>query len=130
LIAGLRASGKTVFMSTHILSDVEALCDQVAILRGGRLAATGELNELLAAGNERESFEINAAGISAANLNGFSTSGAVITDKPTGISIEVASESEIDAAIAAIRKSGGKLLSVQPIKQSLEEFFVKETNET
>ena len=127
LIAGLRTSGKTVFMSTHILSDVEALCDRVAILRGGKLAATGELNELLAAGNERQSFEINASGISRANLNGFSESGAAITDKPTGISIEVGSEGEIDAAIAAIRKSGGKLLSVQPVKQSLEELFVEKT---
>jgi len=127
LVAGLRISGKTVFMSTHILSDVEALCDRVAILRGGKLAATGELNELLAAGNERQSFEINASGISKASLNGFSGSGAVITDKPTGISIEVGSEGEIDAAIAAIRGSGGKLLSVQPVKQSLEELFVEKT---
>ncbi len=43
LIAGLRAKGTTVFMSTHILSDIEALCDEVAILRGGRLAAAGDL---------------------------------------------------------------------------------------
>ena len=127
LVAGLRISGKTVFMSTHILSDVEALCDRVAILRGGKLAATGELNELLAAGNERQSFEINASGISKASLNGFSGSGAVIKDKPTGISIEVGSEGEIDAAIAAIRGSGGKLLSLQPVKQSLEELFVEKT---
>jgi len=45
LIAGLRAKGKTVFMSTHILSDIEALCDEVAILRRGKLAAAGRLHE-------------------------------------------------------------------------------------
>src|ERR1043166_7509970 len=46
LIAGLRTKGVTVFMSTHILSDIEALCDEVAILRGGKLAASGRLDDL------------------------------------------------------------------------------------
>jgi ABC-type multidrug transport system ATPase subunit len=45
LIAELREKGTTVFMSTHILSDIEALCDNVAILRKGKLAATGKLDE-------------------------------------------------------------------------------------
>jgi ABC-2 type transport system ATP-binding protein len=130
LIASLRASGTTVFMSTHILSDVEALCDQVAILRGGKLAATGDLHELLASGGAAQSYEINAAGISAASMNGSISSIAVrVSEKANGISVEVASEADIDAAIKAIRGHGGRLLSVNPIKQSLEEFFVKETKD-
>src|SRR5688572_19133520 len=52
LIAGLPAKGTTVFMSTHILSDAEALCDEVAILRGGRLAAAGRLHDLLRESDE------------------------------------------------------------------------------
>jgi ABC-2 type transport system ATP-binding protein len=59
LIAGLRRKGTTVFMSTHILSDVEALCDEVAILRGGKLAATGNLDELLSTQGERQVYDIN-----------------------------------------------------------------------
>lgn len=130
LIAGLRSSGTTVFMSTHILSDVEALCDQVAILRGGKLAATGDLHELLATGGEAQSFEINAGGIAAASMNGSLSAVAVrVSEKANGISLEVASESEIDAAIKAIREHGGRILSVQPVKLSLEEFFVKETDQ-
>ncbi len=128
LIAELRRSGKTVFMSTHILSDVEALCDQVAILRGGKLSAIGNLHDLLASGAGQQSFEINAAGISATSLNG-AASGLLVHEKPTGISIEVHSESDIDGAIKVIREHGGRLLSVNPVKQSLEELFVKETNE-
>src|SRR6202165_1194723 len=46
LIASLRHEGKTVFMCSHILSDIEVLCDRVAILRGGRLAHLGYLDEL------------------------------------------------------------------------------------
>jgi ABC-2 type transport system ATP-binding protein len=125
MIAGLREIGTTVFMSTHILSDVEALCDEVAILRGGKLAATGKLHDLLASGGEAISFEVNATGLSAEALG--SVVGRV-TEKASGLSIEVNSEKEIDAAIQSIRAAGGKLLSVQPIKQSLEELFVKETS--
>ncbi len=128
LISGLRAAGTTVFMSTHILSDVEALCDQVAILRGGKLAATGELNDLLAAGGGQQSFEVTAVGVTSNALNAYAASaGAAITEKPNGLSIEVLNEADIDSAIKAIRDGGGKLLSVQPVKQSLEELFVEKT---
>lgn len=127
LIAELRSSGTTVFMSTHILSDVEALCERVAILRRGKLAATGRLEDLLA-NSEQQAFEINVSGISAAVLSSFAaSSGAELSEKPTGISLQVDSESEIDAALKAVRASGGKLLSVQPIRQSLEELFVEKT---
>src|SRR5436305_6546381 len=64
LIAGLREKGKTVFMSTHILSDIEALCDEVAILRGGKLAASGDLNELLSKEGEQRALEISVSGVS------------------------------------------------------------------
>src|SRR5204862_3212554 len=48
LIAALRDEGKTVFMCSHILSDIEVLCDSVAILKDGKLAHAGSLNELRA----------------------------------------------------------------------------------
>ncbi|MGB7210729.1 MAG: ABC transporter ATP-binding protein [Pyrinomonadaceae bacterium] len=124
MIAGLREIGTTIFMSTHILSDVEALCDEVAILRGGKLAATGKLHDLLASDGEAISFEVNATGLSAEALGNVV---GRVTEKASGLSIEVSSEKEIDAAIQSIRAAGGKLLSVQPIKQSLEELFVEKT---
>ena len=58
LIADLRKNGTTIFMSTHILSDIEALCDNVAILRKGKLAAAGKLDDLLTSQGENQSFEI------------------------------------------------------------------------
>src|SRR6266849_581831 len=66
LIAALRTEGKTVFMCSHILSDIEVLCDSVAILKQGRLANSGSLAEL----RERETsaVEIIAAGADAATL--------------------------------------------------------------
>ncbi len=48
LILELRDQGRTVFFSSHILADAQALCSRVAVVAGGRLAATGSLNEILA----------------------------------------------------------------------------------
>jgi len=129
LIAELRTQGTTVFMSTHILSDIEALCDNVAILRNGRLAATGNLDELLTQSGETQSFEINVKGVSAENLqNEFSQiAGARVLAKANGANVQILEEKDIDKVLEITRRAGGKLVSVQPVKQSLEELFVKET---
>ena len=129
LIAELREKGTTVFMSTHILSDIEALCDNVAILRGGKLAATGNLDELLSRSGERQIYEINVKGVSAEALKGNlnQVAGATISAKPNGANIQITDEKDIDKILPIIRNAGGSLVSVQPVKQSLEELFVKET---
>ncbi|HVE58144.1 MAG TPA: ABC transporter ATP-binding protein [Pyrinomonadaceae bacterium] len=129
LIAELRTQGTTVFMSTHILSDIEALCDNVAILRGGKLAATGKLDDLLNAAGEQQSFEINVKGISSEDLQTEvgKIAGAMINSKASGANINVLEETDIDKVLQITREKGGKLVSVQPVKQSLEELFVRET---
>lgn len=129
LIADLREKGTTVFMSTHILSDIEALCDNVAILRGGKLAATGKLDDLLSDAGEQQSFEINVKGVSAESLQDElgKIAGATISSKASGANIYVLKEKDIDKVLQITREKGGKLVSVQPVKQSLEELFVKET---
>ncbi|MEP6901926.1 MAG: ABC transporter ATP-binding protein [Actinomycetota bacterium] len=129
LIANLREKGTTVFMSTHILSDIEALCDNVAILRGGKLAATGKLDDLLSDAGERQSFEINVKGVTAESLQADlgKIAGTTINSKPSGANIQVLDEKDIDKVLQITREKGGKLVSVQPVKQSLEELFVKET---
>lgn len=129
LIAGLRDKGTTVFMSTHILSDIEALCDEVAILRSGRLAATGRLEDLLRDSGDANSLEVNVQGVSADTIREQIEfiAGAKLMAKPNGAMIEVLDEADIDAVLQITRKAGGRLTSVQPVKQSLEELFVKET---
>lgn len=129
LIAELRTNGTTVFMSTHILSDIEALCDNVAILRGGRLAATGNLDELLTKSGEARTFEINVKGVSAEALQSEigKIAGASVLAKANGANIQISEEKDIDKILEITRRAGGKLVSVQPVKQSLEELFVDKT---
>lgn len=129
LIAGLREKGTTVFMSTHILSDIEALCDRVAILRSGRLAATGDLNELLSNTDGSKALEISVQGVSAESIRDEIEfiAGATMNAKPNGANIQVLDENDIDAVLNITRKYGGRLASINPVKQSLEELFVKES---
>jgi hypothetical protein len=67
--------------------------------------------------------EVMATGVDAATLKQVLTNGQ-ITPTPRGLRIEISAENEIEGVLAALRKTGGKVVSVQPIKQSLEELFM------
>ena len=123
LIASLREEGKTIFMCSHILSDIEVLCDQVAILKRGKLAQVGYLDELRQRNNDPNRMEVLVTGTDAATLKKHLSNGNV-TPTPRGLRIEIGAENEIEAVLTALRLAGGKLVAVQPIKQSLEELFL------
>jgi len=129
LIASLRDKGVTVFMSTHILSDIEALCDEVAILRNGKLAANGNLGELLSQNEGSRTLEVRVQGVLADAIRDKIEfiAGAAMKSTPDGANINILDEADIDAVLHVTREAGGRLISVQPVKQSLEELFVKET---
>src|SRR6185436_5351802 len=123
LIAALRDEGKTVFMCSHILSDIEVLCDRVAILKKGKLAQVGYLDELRQTTEGPNRMEVIATGTDADKLKQHLPN-TEISPTPRGLRIEIGSENEIERVLAALRKAGGKIVSVQPIKQSLEELFL------
>jgi ABC-2 type transport system ATP-binding protein len=126
LIASLRTEGRTVFMCSHILSDIEVLCDRVAILKRGRLAHVGALDELRRRAGESNFVEIVATATDAETLSRHLLDGdrVLMTATASGLRIQVSDEGDVDSVIAALRKAGGKLVSVQPVRQSLEELFL------
>jgi ABC-2 type transport system ATP-binding protein len=128
LIAALRQEGKTVFMCSHILSDIEVLCDRVAILKGGRLAQVGSLDELRQQISGRNLVEVVLSGIDEAALRPYLPAGDdfLIASTPAGLRVELPGENKVDLLIVALRKAGGKLVSVQPLRQSLEELFLNQ----
>ena len=127
LIASLRTTGTTVFLCSHILSDVEVLCDRAAVLRKGRLAHIGRLEELRETGGERP-MEVVVSLTDAARLEAAleGLAGARVTATPGGARVEVPSESEVDEVLRAARGSGARLVAVHPVGNALEELFVNE----
>ena len=126
LIAALRAQGTTVFLCTHILADIEILCDRAAIMQRGRLAHLGRVEELRqqAAGDNR-ALEIVLAGDFDPEALGHALSPQMhLTPTPGGARLEVPTEADVDAALAAARNCGARLVSVQPVGNALEELFV------
>ena len=129
LIAELRNEGKTVFMSSHILTDIEALCDNVAILSNGKLVETGRLDDLLQASGDNAGFEVAVGGIETEDLRAaLEHRNYEFDEKPNGFTFNVGSESEVREAIEAVEKKSGKLIAVTQVKQSLEELFVRKND--
>jgi ABC-2 type transport system ATP-binding protein len=124
LILDLRDQGKTIFFSSHILSDVEALCDRVAILNAGRLVETGPLARIRASWSGE--LEIVATGASAEAIEALGSFGYTVVQSPGGLHVRIQSEAQLDEALARLRTLGAKLVSVTPTRSSLEELFLRE----
>jgi ABC-2 type transport system ATP-binding protein len=106
LISQLRAEGKTVFFSTHILSDVELLCDRVAIVVGGRVRDTGPLAQLLSPRLIATEVVLRTGGSARAH--------------------SLAGDADVDAFVRDALARGDSLVSVTPRRESLEDLFVRE----
>ena len=121
LILDQRRAGKTVLFSTHILSDAETLCDRVAVLRAGRLLKVGALGELLRL--DVSHLEVLVAG-AREGAPGLERADSV---ERLGDRLRLTvGEGALAPIVSAVEAAGGRILSVQPIRQSLEDYFMRE----
>ena len=124
LILSLRARGCTVFFSSHILSDAEALCDRVAIVAQGKLAAAGRLNELLAF--ELQGWELVVSGVPAALHAQLASRFAKVTRlSHDRVAVTLAGDAEPDRVMAALSADGARVESLNPIRHTLEDLFMQ-----
>lgn len=122
LILELKAGGKTVFFSTHILSDAEMLCDRVAILNRGRLQGCGELREILSLGvSVTEVVLENPALELLSELRPYSRTAVKTGNR---LRVEIAEEAALATVLGVIVRRGAKVVSVNPVKMSLEDYFM------
>ncbi len=124
LIQRLKDRGKTVFFSTHILSDAEALCDRVAVIHKGELRGVGAVAELAS----RVTGQVEVLWQGMAATPALVALGADI--HATGETVRgTLSETKLDAAIDAIRRANSKLIAVTPVRSTLEDYFVERLGE-
>ena len=120
LMEQLKQEGKTVFFSTHILSDAEALCDRVAIIHLGELRGVGAVEELTASVHGKVELVWQGTTVPA-SLRALGADCHVTGDTVRA----VLGEEQQDAAIEALRRERLRLISVVPVRTSLEDYFVQ-----
>jgi len=121
LIMALKAEGKTIFLSSHLLSEVEHICDRAIIIDRGRLVRAGDMRELLADGDR---VEIIVDRLSEALERAVKLRGASVHREANRI--RILGETAQKRALAEMLWTGGSdVLSIAPIKTSLEDIFLK-----
>ena len=126
IIVSLKEQGKTVFFSTHILNDIETICDRVAMIVHGQVVRVGPLAEML--NSESMGVEIVANGVEDPQRGELEALGASLETLGAATRIRLAGESQ-DAALQALMAGGAMITHVQPHRVSLEELFVREAAE-
>jgi ABC-2 type transport system ATP-binding protein len=125
LILRLRDEGRTVFFSSHILSDAETLCSRVGVVARGRLVATGALSDMLAF--QVRGWEVIVEGLRPEVVATLTP--APLRVQPIGAgraTVEYGPELDVARIVAAVSSAGATLVSVTPLRESLEDFFVKQ----
>ncbi len=120
LILQLSAQGRTVFFSSHVIPDVEAICDQVAMIQKGRLLGCGPIGQFLAQGVQQTEVAFTGIGIEKARGIGHVSQ---LREIPDGIRGVVTGAENINPVLQDLLAAKSRVLWVNPIRPSLESFF-------
>ncbi len=121
LILSFRDEGRTVFISSHELSEVELICDRVAIINKGVIEPQGKLTDLLRGGR----VEISVDGVPETLLSSMNIFDANVRHLPNGILLDIPEEADTNGVSDAVRNAKGRVLSVVPRRKRLEDLFVE-----
>jgi ABC-2 type transport system ATP-binding protein len=120
MIQQMRSEGKTVFFSTHILSDAEALCDRVAVIYQGELRGVGAVADLMSQARRKVEIIFCSPNVPA-ELTALGVEARVSGDMVNA----VLDEEKQDAALEILRREHMRLISLTPVRSSLEEYYVQ-----
>ena len=120
IIRGLRTDGTAVFLNSHLLSEVEQVCDRVAIVHRGRVIATGPLQELLAGHAAR----LRVSGLTPADRGALARFGAV-QEEEGWLVVRGCEPERVPELVAAVVELGGRIYAAEPRQGSLEQLFLE-----
>ena len=127
LILSLRDRGRTIFFSSHILTDAEALCSRVAIIAAGRLVACGRLADLSV---DIQGWELVVTGVQPSAVSDLGSAVRRVTRITDGrYSLELTGARPPEQVLSQLVSRGARLVSVNPRHQTLEDFFVKQVGQ-
>lgn len=119
-----RARGKTLLFTSHILSDVELLCDRVVIMQRGKITSEGQVHDLLESAARR--VEIRLSGASPALKNSLGSRGAILDDGSGHLTLRVEGQKAVDEILRISSAAGARLDALVPERQTLENLFLKD----
>ena len=125
ILAGLKAEGKTIFLSSHILPEVEQIADRVVIIDRGKLVRTGKLDEMLATGDR---VEISADRVPEEWEKSAVLAGASVERGQHGVRILVDSARKRET-VESLWAAGCDVVAMNPLRSTLEELFLKEVDQ-
>jgi len=122
IIVGLRDRGKTIFFSTHILADVEMICDRVGIIIAGEMVSIGALNETLT--DEIQSYEVTVTGLTGKFRKVLERVGEAAIRSGDTVLVTVRDDAGVDKVMAIAREAGARIQAIVPRKRTLEDHFM------
>jgi ABC-2 type transport system ATP-binding protein len=129
LLLGVRESGTTVFLNSHLLGEVEQICDEVAVIDHGRLVASGTLGELLAGPCEAEVDLAAPLTAEAAARVVAAVGGRLLEASPRALLVGLPNEDSVPALVDALVGEGARVSRVARHRRTLESLFLEVTAE-
>lgn len=123
ILIEMKRRGKTVFINSHLLSELEMVCDRVAILVQGVVASQGTIDSLTK-GQERYEIEIDSMGVGT-GLPGALPTGESITVERNMLTVATADAQRVQSLIDTLRGQGVVIRSMKPMRPSLEDLFMQ-----
>jgi ABC-2 type transport system ATP-binding protein len=117
VMSDLKSRGKTVFFSTHVTADVEAVCDRVAVIVGGRLQTVNDVQDILEKGIE--GYTVQLTGCPSAVFGTLE-----VNERPGGLLDIYVPREGLNSFLEIVTRTGGEIRLMEPRRQDLEKFFL------
>lgn len=120
ILTGLAAKGVTIFINSHLLAEVETFCEDIAILRKGKLALTGKVRDLTAG----KGYRLSAAAVPERLRADLETTATSVSTRNGLLDFQFPTREQVNNALDKLRAEQCEIESLQPTTSTLEEIFV------